>query len=368
MLPLVRVVCGDPGGAAAVAPVAALLQQEAKVRLQVTAFGQATDAFSDRGVSVERLLRVPSVEEAAARLAAEDARVLLTGTSLSAHEPEKPYIAAARKRGLPSIAVLDFWANYRERFSDATGDLRFLPDVIAVMDELAQNEMISAGIPAERILVTGAPHFDDLRDTARSFTQAERTAIRAGIGAGPQDLVVLFASAPVAAHYGERLGYTERTVAALLAGALDRLAKERRERIVLALRPHPREIVPPMPMTSVCRMAIAVGRSGRSWALTSDLVVGMFSALLVESCYLGRLALSLQPGLRVPDMLPTNRTGLSIAIYDEAHVDRMLRRALFDQEFRKERLARLAELAPPSDATRRVAELVYDIGRVQWAS
>ena len=82
------------------------------------------------------------------------ASLLLTGTSYNSVDLEKKFIASARERGVPSLAVLDFWSNFALRFSRGDGGLENIPDRIAVMDEWAREEMIAAGFDATRLVVT----------------------------------------------------------------------------------------------------------------------------------------------------------------------------------------------------------------------
>jgi hypothetical protein len=365
--PLVLGVCGDAGGAAAVAPVAALLRAEGRVRVRVLASPQAAPAFAALDLATEECVAAPSLEEAASMLRADRPAVLLAGSTYGPVEPEKPMILASRVVGVPSLVVLDFWSNYRPRFSDASGDLTYLPDRIAVMDERARSEMVAEGFSADRLLVVGTPVFDTLQETRAAFTPSDRRARRAQLGAAADDRVVLFVSQPLAEVYGDSLGYTEHIVLPALTRALDALAERHDLRIVLSVRPHPREepSALALPATRRVRLARAEGASGRAWALTADLVVGMNSMLLLEACYLGCIVLSFQPGLQQPDLLPTNRDGLSLPVYTPQETAPALERALCDAEFRAQQAARLSRLAPPTGATRRLADLVYTLGHVR---
>jgi len=68
--------------------------------------------------------------------------------------------------------------------------------------------------------------------------------------------------------------------------------------------------------------------------MAADLVVGMNTELLVEACYLGCITLSLQPGLRHPDRLPTNRLGFSRAVYQENEIKPALLELLLNEKSR----------------------------------
>lgn len=360
---MVLAVCGDAGGAAAVAPVAVLLQAERRLAVRVLAYRWALAAFAGRGLAAEELTGAPLVVDAEARLRADMPALVLTGTSVGRVEPEKAFIAAARRVGVPSLAVLDAWSNYRARFGDATGALAYLPDRIALMDDRARAEMLADGFPAGSLVITGGPQFDSLTEARTTFGPEQRAALRSQVGAAPEERMVLFVSQPLSATYGEGLGYTERSVLALVLDALDTLAERHHCELTLAVHPHPRE--DPADFAWITsrrvRITLARGASGRAWALASDLVVGMSSILLLEACYLGCVTVSLQPGLLRPDTLPTNSGGLSLAVYDATSVLAVLEHALFEEGFRRQQQARLDALVPPDGAAARVVDLVGEM-------
>ena len=69
--------------------------------------------------------------------ALKDAEVLLSGTGWSSSLEHDARIIA-KKRGITSIAVIDHWVNYPERF--VRNDLKVLPDIIWVTDKHAYCE------------------------------------------------------------------------------------------------------------------------------------------------------------------------------------------------------------------------------------
>jgi hypothetical protein len=363
MKPIVLVVCGDAGGAAAIAPVVARLKMEGRLNPRSLASRYAAPALQSYNLDVEDLLEVPSMTVAESYFRNFCPALLITGTTWGPEQPEKPFLAMSRAFGVPSLTVLDFWTNYRARFDDETGALAYLPDRIAVMDALAQREMLAEGFPPEILIVTGAPHLDSLSSVRATFTIARRTALRTRLGVGEKELLVLFASQPVSELYGESLGYTEQRVLALLIAALDALAQRDQVSLTLALRPHPRENIDKFSgvRPAHVRIATAADGSGRDWAMASDLVVGMISALLLEACYLGCLTVSLQPNLTKSDMLPTNRSRLSLPVYAEEEIGPTLREALLNEEFRREQRVRLGTANLPEGATQNVVKLAYQM-------
>ena len=366
-LPLVLAVAGDPGGARAVAPVLERLRQEGHVRVQSLAYRQAFPLWTQRGIACEPLAETLTAADIGALLRQARPALLLTATSANKVDLEKLFIEQARGQGVPSLTVKDFWSNYALRFSAPDGRLCYVPDRIAVMDELARTEMIAAGFAPECLVVTGQPAFDDLSACRASFGPEQRRQIRSALALDDDELLVLFASQPFGELYGSaegsvaHLGYNEHIVLDALQTALAQLAQQQGRRIALVVRPHPREPADAFALRAGAgfRTCLSTGGDSRQFVLAADLVVGMTTVLLVEACYLGCPVVSLQPGLRQPDCLPTNRSGLSRAAYSPADIVPLLETMLFDESARAALRAQLDRLVPAGGAAQRVTALVY---------
>jgi len=268
---------------------------------------------------------------------------------------------------VPSVAVLDFWSNYAARFADGAGQLAYQPDVIAVMDEHARDEAVADGLDPARLVVTGQPAFDDLAGCRARFDEGRRKAVREELGVRADELMVVFASQPFSLLYDPSHalypGYDEQIVLRMLTEALDTISEKTGRGIVLIVRPHPREqpeLLNRIKGRAIRSMVTSEGDS-REVVMAADLVTGMNTVLLVESCYLGCVAVSLQPGLRLADALPTNRLGLTRAVYDEEGVRPALEELLLNETTRANARARLSDLKLDGGAARRVVELVYSM-------
>ncbi len=335
----VAAIGGDPGGAEAVAPVLAALQSPG-VTLHAFAYRQAVEIWRARGAGVQAVSEAATVEDCEGMLRECGADVLLMSTSSNGIDLEKKFTQAARVLAVPSVAVLDLWTNYRSRFANGKGELAFLPDRIAIMDERARSEMIKVGIPAESLVVTGQPAFDELAAWKRQADPNSRAAIRNAFGVNSDELLVVFGSQPLVATHGDDTsrpghpGFTEDGVAALLGGALDAIALETGRRVVLLVRPHPRETEDAHSglKSDAIRIGVSTAHHRREVMLAADLVVGMNSAFLLEATVLGCRTLSLQPGLRSSESLPTNLCGATAVVSDPAQVLPALHRALFANE------------------------------------
>ena len=292
-----KVLCiaGDPGGTRTLSVVSAELLRRG-VELQLVAYRQAVGILQEHGLPVIVCDEVMSAN-AAQHLRDWAPDLLLAATSINGQDFEKRFIQAARSIGLASIGVLDFWANYRGRFTTQPpdGPPDALPDFITVMDAKAAEDMVSEGIERGRLIVTGQPAFDELY---RPCDSAEvRQQVRESIGCGQDDLLLLFASQPfteITSETGFRtVPYDEMEVLELFLNSL-------RETEVGAyakvwLRPHPRESS--AKFAPFCGPQVFISSSfDRIQAIhAADAVTGMSSIFLLEAALLGLPVLSIQP-------------------------------------------------------------------------
>lgn len=363
--PEVLVVCGDAGGAAAVVPVVRRLIGDGRVAVRSAVYRQAKDVWARHALP---FLELPeAMGDADLAGLAEGADVLLLGTSVNGVDYERKLTALARDR---SVAVLDFWSNYTQRFAGPGGGL-LQPARTCIMDEQARQDMRLEGFDTARLVVTGQPAFDDLAGLRSSLGHGAIAAARDAAGARPGEWLVVFASQPLAELYARpemqarHPGYDQRGVLRLLVQELEKLAAAEQRGIVLQVRPHPREDASALDWVDAhrgwLRAAVSRGFDGRLSALASDLVCGMTSVMLVETCYLGCLTLSVQPGLKGPDALPTNRLGWSRLVREAGELPLALRELLMDGPARAAQRERMGSARADGGAAGRVAEVVYQL-------
>lgn len=348
-------VAGDPGGANALLPVLRALRKEG-LNVIACPYREAVGVWRGGGIAATPL---EERSEPMLRLRNAGAAALLTATSMNGVDLEKRFIAASHSLALPSLAVLDFWSHYRERFSDASGKLAFVPDQIAVMDEQARDEAHRCGLPAERLVITGQPAFDHLHERRERFSAQDRAALRHKLGVAPDHLLVVFLSQPFSETVGNKFGFTELSVLEQVSAALAPVQQRHPERIVLLIRPHPRE--DPGKFIASRPGFVCTEGDGREVVMAADLVVGMNTVLLQEACLMRCIVLSVQPNLSGQDVLPSNRTGWSRAVYNPDNIEPTLEQMLFDANARAAILARLATIVPQRDATRKVVEVIHQM-------
>jgi hypothetical protein len=264
----------DPGGANALGAVAAALGEEGD-DVTVFAAGPAVRQLTNLGV------RHHVVASAAQRLRALtrlDADVVVTGTSAD-DNLELDAIAAAANAGIPSAAVVDYWANYRRRFQPRgrSGDALCLPDLVTALDRRGAEDMVRDGLPADRVRVTGQPHFARLIGAGRPRRHARPL--------GPRRL--LFASQP-----GPEAPLALRWLAQVLAS--------RSEEVAVSIRLHPREEDRSAVLARLVEDGLHTTTDDEPNALASvaqhDAVLGVTSTLLIEAALSGCPTASILPG------------------------------------------------------------------------
>lgn len=286
----VLVVARDAGAASALAPVVVALREDEALRPVVVAWGHARTIFQEEGEAVQSFPEDPAPSEVHGALAS--AVALLTGTSLRV-ELDGRFWSAARAAGIPSMALLDHWKNYAERFTiDAPFDA--LPDLVAVMDEIAAGELVARGCPPDRVVVTGQPRFDALTDLV---PPEERARARTSLGIDASRRVAVFASEPRGAPYDDGTGFTQADAFAMFLDAVEAMAEdalvlvklhpvERAEPVAAALPSHSRPEVRILDASSSVREATAA----------ADIFCGMSSIVLLDAALVGLPTLSIRPG------------------------------------------------------------------------
>lgn len=357
------------GGANAIASVIKRLIKERRAKVVVIGHKVSEKIFKRENIDYETIysyeLEDVSLGSMIRLLQIESPDLVLTGTSSQDKNNrdiiEQTITFAARNMGIKSVAVLDFWAGYSERFSNIFADekFKFLPDKIAILDELARKAMLKEGFPEERLVITGNPYFDSLIEQKTGFRETDKQKVRADLGIFSDACVLLFASQPIKFYYGESLGYTEETV---LEELLETLEKIKGKKICLLVKVHPMEKEEDIKKRTLgYSFPIVVDQAypPRQAILASDIVISTFSTMLIESVHLGKPSISLQPGLKTDDLLITNRSGITLPVYQQGKIGAVLDKLLYDKNYASELLKKSKDFRTDGKATERVVKLIY---------
>ncbi len=311
--------CQDPGGCNAIYPVVKeLCSQEKNVILFASKY--SVEMFKRRNISFSEI--APYNFEQIGRLFDEEKPdMILIGTSMG-YSLEDAFIEEGRKRNIPSIAILDSWVNYSTRFLDesARRKLRYLPDLVCVMDDIAKREMITEGIPSERIRVTGNPYFDDIFKEVNIYPPERKRALLKKWRFSPNTILLSFFSQRIDKTFGSSkkapkyLGYTQFDALILLIKTLTRVLEDNKYSISLVVRPHPKEQKISYKQfgktTKNVPLVVSNDEEPREILAVSDIITGMFSTVLVEAYILGKNILSIQPSLSLNNPFILSRLGV----------------------------------------------------------
>lgn len=319
----VLITARDAGAAAALAPVARAIIDDDRFAAVMVAHGKAVAVFERAGLPVLALEEEPTAAQVDALLVRERVRCVLTGTSM---RPERDDLlwSGARRAGIASLAVLDHWCNYAERFTQRTA-FDTLPGTLAVMDDVAREALMAAGCPPETLRVTGQPYFDDLLVRMAAL---DREQVRRELGVPLDRRLVVFASEPQERYYGDALGYTESTALQAAIEALGRIDPD----ALLIVKLHPLEHDAAHDAVHSEQLPVEV-RVLRAYPAThlvvaADAVLGMTSVFLLEGAMGGRPTLSIRPGGNPGDHFLSRHAAAITSVVDAAEVERELAQAL----------------------------------------
>ena len=294
----ILVVSADPGGANNLVPVLKELEDDAAVSIEIFAYSQAVNIYSNAGFIVND---INSLSIDIGQLINEiSPDLLLTSTSVDEINWELKFIEFANLNNIKSISLLDFWSNYRMRFEKTDGEL-VLPTRIAVMDESSKMDMLKQGFDVGQISIVGHPGYEALFDKYDMFD------CRPNLG-DDNVLRIMFVSQPIAAFYSLSksnklyLGFNEKTVFNDLLRLSGSLLLETYNRVELNILLHPKQQdeIDLSAISSIENVTIKqIENEVRYQKLQDmDIVIGMYSSFLLEAYFLGAVTLSYQPERR----------------------------------------------------------------------
>lgn len=282
----------NPGGLRAISPV---VDQIPDAQLYI--LDSLEPLCTDSRASRHQLFHHTDRQAVEALVQQHRPHLILTASSVrhtQGGQIENWFRQCARVLHIPSVCVLDHWCNYQMRFtSDDAHPFDSLPDLLCVMDARARRELIAAGFPAPRLVITGQPAFDRLFHESGPQRTGWRREARAQWGIADTTFVCGFISEPVAADCGQARRYTETAVAGDIARALAAVPGS-----VLVCKPHPREGIGKYTQLGLREPAAL---PPHTFVAACDAVVGMTSVLLLESLLLGTPTISFQPDSQAGD-------------------------------------------------------------------
>jgi hypothetical protein len=217
-------------------------------------------------------------------------------------------ISEGKKKSIQTVVVLDEWFNHRLRFENEKGELEFLPDAIACMDEKAKKGAIEEGIPEGLCFITGSPSLTDLTNRAEGFVK-KPCPMPDFLKIKKPTPILTFLSQPFTKDYGSKkgehgslgsfIGYTEETVKNDIKNVVKKINKP----CIIVEKLHPSSELDDHSYSINENIKWIRIKKTNLWSLYwhSQAVIGMRSMAILESAIFNRPTISYQPGLLVKD-------------------------------------------------------------------
>jgi hypothetical protein len=223
---------------------------------------------------------------------------LYSGTSYTSRI-EMDFVCEAKKRAIHAASFVDHYTGFDVRFG--TEEARILPDEIHVLDEKAAALAREAGLPESRIRITGNPYHEFLRSWQSQLTK-EEVFQQLGIPYS-EAKTILFAPDPLSNAGGaDKFGTDEVAILKLFLEALGEAGRPTQ----LLIKAHPNQSINYL-KTGLRNLPknveVHLVPSEKDALLNdliqqTDLVVGMFSSILLEAEVLGKNSLEILVGLK----------------------------------------------------------------------
>ena len=286
---MICIVSHDAGGAEILASYAKKVEEPCLFSLA----GPAAKVFT---IQMATVISLPL------EAAIEQADWLLCGTSWQS-DLEWQAIALSRKMGKRSIAYLDHWVNYQERFVRA--GVQHLPDEIWVGDVHAE-ALARAEFPGIPIRLVPNHHFADIRGQVANLKIASNHSLHSN----QQENKVLFVCENISEHaqmqHGDPRywGYTEFDAIEYFFANIKALQTAISS---VTIRPHPSDPAGKYDQAIAQHPGLARLSSGQSLLAdiaAADVVVGCESMAMVIAVQCGRRVVSCIPLQQVALKLP----------------------------------------------------------------
>lgn len=284
--------------------------------------------------------------------------VFTSATSLPALDMTERYLWKwGQNQKIPTVGLVDQWQNYSLRFSGVDKDeyLAYLPDYIFIMDELAKTDAIKDGIPEDRIVVTGQPAFDIIKNNKKNNFFVDKIKTKLHISQTP--IVITFVSEALLKDFGDTLGYNEQLMLEFLGNALYEYVGQNKDlNIILLIKLHLENkneefnwVLGKWP--SLKKQIINKELTSAEVIAISDIVIGMQSVMLLESILRDKATVSLQINSRGDSQLAATKAGAIPFITTVNVAKKTLGLLLFDEVYRKQYLQKQREWKILGDGT-----------------
>ncbi len=299
----------EAGGAEVLIPVISSINKHPEYEAVVLSYGYARDRFDKN--------KIPFIKTAPFEMDDTDLLqrfsphfIITSATSLPFKDMSEKHIwRNARKLGFPTLAFLDQWQNYTLRFSGPQKGqrLKYLPDLINCINDLAKKEMVVVGFCPDMLVPLGHPYLDCVKE---QFSYLDRDSIGKQHNIPTENEILLFVSEAIYEHYGNSRGYNQYEV---IEGFLKCIEADSDAKTIL-LKLHPKDKIGAYRYIKEKYIGVDIRiltneLTPLECLAASDKVYGMTSLMLIEAYIVGKPVVTIQPNLRIPDPLVLSRHG-----------------------------------------------------------
>lgn len=337
-----------PGAANAVLPIVKKLKNKSE-NLTIVLGGKSINIFKSANL---KFIKGDYLSSSGIDKLFEDDNydIFLAGSSMG-YTIDKRLLSLCQKNKVSSIYILDFWSNYWQRFSRVKKDFKYLPDYICIMDKTAEKEMITEGFPAQRLVVTGNPYFENFINGISKKNEDKRR--------------ILFVSQTLRAwQEGNEYRVLEDIISILLTLGNN-------YKLVIRLHPRDKKNKFNKLITENNSRGIKRGikifydhlKNEKQSISRSHLIIGINSCLLFQAALAGKKVISYQPRLIKRDYLPSNKLGLSKLVTSKKNLGEVIKRELTKKNElnKKDKNKRIINTIINKKATTNIINLVYSL-------
>ena len=265
----------------------------------------------------------------------------VVGTSENRETLGLRLIDQARGAGIPSVGVVDFFANAEFRFRGLGNEaLAHAPDVILVPDDLTRTAYLQLGHPEGQVIEVGHPQYDYVLEREAELDREGRDAVRARVfpAVRPGKKIGVFLS-EISGGLGD--GQFHRSAEYTLLGHPDRPGRTEvvldellpalepwRDSWWFAARPHPHNSDADKRELRERFDGTVEGGDPLEMIYAADAVIGMTTMLLQEAAVMGRPTLSIVPRPAEAHWLPCVVSGVTPCLQKRAEIPKGVERLL----------------------------------------
>lgn len=245
---------------------------------------------------------------------------IFSGTSLN--DFEHLWRKAAIQENVKVISFIDHWTSYIQRFS-FNNEIIF-GNEIWVINDIAKNEAIHAGIPENLLIISGNPYYDKVKEFKPLI---DKDFFLKSNKLSSTKSKVLYISDYLSTNYNYNnegvceLGYDEYSVFSDLLDCLNSYENNFTSKFQFAIKIHPKAPLNKFDLLikklNINNLDIIILRDCDSLTVNyySDYVIGMHSNMVIESFLLGKKLLRVQTGQLSQDLIKLYPLRNNVIIY-----------------------------------------------------